>query len=241
MHSPFIFELITKVMNHKTDYPSYARVESMRKNLKGNHSKIDVLDLGAGSSFGGSKTRTISSIAAHAAKPAKYGQLLHRIAKYYHCKNILELGTSLGISTSYLALSNPEASVTTIEGSPEIAAKARENFSSLGIENIEVVEGNFDNVLEGVLSKMGRIDLAYIDGNHRLEPTLKYFEIILPYTHNDTILIFDDIHWSGEMEKAWKTITDHAAVRASVDFFFIGVVFLRREFKVKRTFRVFYR
>lgn len=238
MHSPFVFEFITKVKNDASNYPEFAEIELLRKELRQNRKIIHVEDMGAGSVKGNQLNRTISSIAKNAAKSPKLAQLLFRIARYYKPSNIIELGTSLGISTSYLAKGNPNAKVITMEGAREVAAIAERNFELLKISNVEIVHGNFDNTLENVLQSCGKTDLIYIDGNHRREPTVRYFNQILPFTHNDSIVIFDDIHWSKEMEEAWEEVRNHEAVRGSIDMFYLGIVFFRAEFLEKRHFKI---
>lgn len=238
MHSPFVFEFITKVMNDFTEYPVYAQVEGLRKKLLNDQTALSIEDFGAGSAKSKSNIRKVSSIAKNAAKPAKYGQLMYRMAKYYRSKTILELGTSLGITTAYLAAANPEATVITMEGAAAVAAVARKNFELLGLKNIEIVEGNFDDTLPKVLERLPQIDLAFVDGNHRQEPTQRYFTQLLPHINNDSLLIFDDIHWSRGMEAAWKYIVANDAVACDIDLFYIGIVSFRKEFREKQAFSV---
>ncbi|HMU46220.1 MAG TPA: class I SAM-dependent methyltransferase [Chitinophagaceae bacterium] len=238
MHSPFVFDFIAKVLCDKQHYTEYDKVEELRQQLLSNKTPLVIKDLGAGSSKTKSDTRSIASLAKNAAKPKKFGQLLFRLVKYYQPKIILELGTSLGITTSYLSLAKPDRWVITAEGSGEIAEIARKNFKELSLSNVELVEGNFDNVLPGILNNSGMIDFAFIDGNHRKEPTLRYFKQIQSKSGNDTILIFDDIHWSREMEEAWKIIKDHPATSCTIDLFFIGIVLFRKEFHEKQHFSI---
>lgn len=238
MHSPFVFDFIIKVLNDQTVYPEYEKIESLRNQLLNDKTFLEGEDFGAGSSIGKTNKRTISSIAKNAAKSKKFGQLLFRMVKYYRPSTILELGTSLGITTSYLSLAMPGARLITMEGSKEIAAVAKRNLRNLEIRNIEITEGNFDNTLSSVVRGLSTIDFAFIDGNHRREPTERYFQQLLSKTNNDSILVFDDIHWSSEMEDAWETIKDHETVRCSIDLFFIGIVFFRKEFKEKQHFTI---
>lgn len=240
MHSPFVYDFIRRVLNDRQEYPVYRRVEGLRKEMLKNHNEINVLDLGAGSTTGAGSNRKISAIARNAAKPSKYGQLLFRLAHHYQAKKILELGTSLGISTSYLSLAQPEGSVITLEGSPEIAQQAAANFNRLELKNITQVLGNFDDTLAQVLQQIQSVDLAFIDGNHQLEPTVRYFNEILAYCHNESIIVFDDIHWSAGMEEAWSQIKQHPSVRTSIDLFFVGIVFFRKEFREVQHFEVRY-
>jgi predicted O-methyltransferase YrrM len=237
MHSPFVYTFIEKVLNDKTKYAAYEKIEAVRKTLLQNKKAIEVEDFGAGSTTIKTKKRIIKDIAASSLKPKKYSQLLYRIIQFYKHKNILELGTSLGITTSYLASEN-NATITTMEGSKNIANIAANNFDTLGIKNIELVEGAFEKTLNPFLESTTTIDLAFVDGNHRKEPTVQYFEAILPKLHNDSFLIFDDIHWSKEMEDAWEVIKKHDAVTMSIDLFFIGIVFFKKEFKIKQHFSI---
>jgi predicted O-methyltransferase YrrM len=237
-HSPFIFEFITKILNDKTVYPEYGTVEDLRNRLLADKTILNVEDLGAGSSVSAGQQRTVASMAKNAAKPKKYGQLLFRMARQYQPRTILELGTSLGITASYLSLADPSADLVTLEGASEIAALAKNNLEKLGSKNCSVIKGNFDDTLSRSLEKLSSVDLAFIDGNHRREPTLRYFEQLLAKTNNESILVFDDIHWSAEMEEAWETIKKHPSVRCTIDLFFIGIVVFRREFHEKQHFSI---
>jgi predicted O-methyltransferase YrrM len=236
MHSPFVFEFITKILNDRTGYPEYEKVEALRDQLLNDNTILQVEDFGAGSVIDKKSKRSISSIAKNAAKPKKFGQLLFRMVKHYQPKTILELGTSLGITTSYLSLAKPDTRLISMEGSKEIAEVAKGNFQNLELKNIELVEGNFDNALPSVVRGLSSVDFAFIDGNHRKEPTERYFKELLSKTNNGSILVFDDIHWSSEMEAAWEAIKNEAAVTCSIDLFFIGIVFFRKEFKAKQHF-----
>src|SRR6186997_2490995 len=138
MHSPFVFEFITKVLNDKTVYPEYGKVEVLRNQLLNDNTVLEVEDFGAGSVIDKKNKRSISSIAKNAAKPKKFGQLLFRMIKHYQPATVLELGTSLGITTSYLSLAKPEGSLITMEGSKKIAEVAKRNFRNLEIRNIEI-------------------------------------------------------------------------------------------------------
>jgi predicted O-methyltransferase YrrM len=160
------------------------------------------------------------------------------MVKYCKPHNILELGTSLGLSTSYLALAAPGANIITMEGASSVAARARQNFDRLNFQNITIIEGNFDQTLGAGLSQSPQLDFVFVDGNHRREPTERYFKQLLPVVHNDSILIFDDIHWSREMEQAWETIVENSAVRCSIDLFFAGILFFRQEFREKQHFKI---
>lgn len=199
---------------------------------------IPITDFGAGSRLNLSQERKVSAIAKSSLKPKKYSQLLFRMVNYFQPSFVLELGTSLGITSSYLASGNNNAKVITMEGSPHVAAIARKNFEWLQLKNISVIEGNFDDTLPKLISSTQTADFVFIDGNHRKEPTIRYFEQLLPKISSNSIFIFDDIHWSKEMEEAWETIKQHNAVTLSIDLFFIGIIFFRKEQKEKQHFTI---
>ncbi|HEX6847707.1 MAG TPA: class I SAM-dependent methyltransferase [Chitinophagaceae bacterium] len=236
MHSPFVFDFITKVMNDKTNYPEYKKVEAQRHRLLNDKAILEVEDFGAGSASDKKNKRRISSIAKNAAKPKKFGQMLFRMIKHYQPETIVELGTSLGITTSYLSLARPVARLISMEGAKEIAEVAKRNFETLEIRNTELIEGNFNDTLSAVVRGLSTIDFAFIDGNHRKDPTERYFRQLLSKVNNNSIFVFDDIHWSKEMEAAWEMIKKHDAVRCTIDLFFLGIVLFRQEFKEKQHF-----
>lgn len=238
IHSPFVFSFIKFVLNDKKSYAAYEQIESLRQRLLKDKRELVVQDFGAGSSRMRSATRRVDRIAASSLKPKKYAQLLYRIAACYKPATIVELGTSLGTSTAYLASGNPSANVYTLEGAAAIADVAKENFAALSLGNIELTEGDFARTLPALLSRIARPGLVFVDGNHREAPTLAYFETLLERSHEDTIIIFDDIHWSAEMESAWAAIRSNAAITLSIDLFFIGIVWLRKDFKAKQHFSI---
>jgi len=247
VHSPFVFDFIIHVLNDKKKYDCYENVESLRNNLLSNNIKIEVEDFGAGSARLPFKNRVVKDIASSSLKSKKYAQLLFRISKYYGAKTILELGTSLGITTCYLASANSDSKVFTFEGSKNIAKIAENNFEKLGLKNIEIVVGDFRQTIPENTARLPVIDLLFVDGNHRKEATLEYFNFFLSKATppdqisragNNSIFIFDDIHWSQEMEEAWKEIQSHEAVTLTIDLFFIGLVFFSSNFKVKQHFTI---
>ncbi len=199
---------------------------------------IDVEDFGAGSSVMKSSSRAVKNIAGSSLKSKKFAQLLYRMVAHFKPSVIVELGTSLGITTSYLASGNTTAQVYTLEGSQEISEIAVNTFSHLKIGNIILKTGAFEQTLPEVLSEISQVDFAFVDGNHRRAPTLAYLDSLLTVCNEYSVIVFDDIHWSSEMEEAWVEIISNDAVTLSIDLFFVGVVFFRKDFKAKQHFSI---
>lgn len=242
LHSPFVYDLYTTVICANGEFGAYKRVEARRRELLRSPKSITVTDFGAGSQVAGAggMQRRVSAIAKHAAKPPRLAQLLFRLVNHFRPATILELGTSLGLTTAYLAAADSRQQVITFEGCPNTAAVARETFAELGLQNVRLVEGNLDQTLPATLAALTKpVDFVFFDGNHRYEPTLRYFEQCLANAHENSVFVLDDIHWSVEMERAWDAIKAHPAVTVTVDLFYVGLVFFRQT-QPKQDFRLRY-
>lgn len=223
-----MFDLYNEVFKKsRKDNFVFEPVEALRRKLLRNKTVINVTDLGAGSQVNTSAQRSIATITASTSKKPKQARFLATLARYLRCKKIVELGTSVGITTAYLGIKNPGSAIVSIEGCPEIYALAIDNFEKLGLGNITTINANFDDVLERELT--GGFDLLYIDGNHTMAATLRYFELAKKYAHNQSVIVFDDIYWSEDMTAAWKKIIEDKNITASIDAFTFGIVFFREE------------
>ncbi|MEP7094125.1 MAG: class I SAM-dependent methyltransferase [Flavobacterium sp.] len=233
VHSPFVFNLLTKCFYDKKVKPEYSILKRYRKSLLENKNFIEVTDFGAGSRVFKSNRRQISKIAKTAGISPKRAELLFRVTRYFEPENILEIGTSLGLATSALALGNPKATVITLEGCPETANQCQFQLQKFNFNNVNSIVTEFEKYFQDIKLRLKteteNFNLIYFDGNHSKKATLAYFELLLPTIINDSVWIFDDIHWSLEMEEAWKIIKNHPKVRVSIDTFQWGFVFFRRE------------
>ncbi len=228
IHSPFVYDLIQTVFRAKNKRTTFSKIEKRRKDLLRDSKEITIEDFGAGSKKNASNVRRINYIARTSLSQGKYARLLYNLVKRYQPKTILELGTSLAVSTSYLALGNPNSRIVTLEGSRSIAEIAQETICDCGSSNVTIRVGKFDDTLDNALQDLQTIDFAFIDGNHTKEATLRYFEKILPYCTERSILIFDDISWSEGMNDAWNQIIENQNVSVSVDICKQGLVFFRK-------------
>ena len=230
VHSPFVFTLVTKCFYDKKPKPEYQVLQQYRQSLLENKNFIEVTDFGAGSKVFKSNKRQISKIAKTAGITQKRAQLLYRIVNYFQPTTILEIGTSLGLATSALALGNPKAVITTLEGCPETLAITKSQILNSKFQNIEFINTEFSSYLNQI-TPSGVRGLIYFDGNHSEQATLDYFELLLPTISNESVWIFDDIHWSKEMSATWKIIKTHPKVTVTIDTFQWGLVFFRKEQK----------
>lgn len=242
VHSPFVFNLITKCFYDKKQKSDsspdkyrdeqakqYDILKEYRSSLLANKNTIEVTDFGAGSQIFKSNTRQIGQIAKTAGISQKRAELLFRITNYYQPQSILEIGTSLGLATSALALGNQKSKITTLEGCPNTAHQCQLQLQNFNINTIDLVVTEFSRYLSNLKLETVNFKLIYFDGNHSKKATLEYFELLLPTICNETVWIFDDIHWSSGMEEAWEIIKKHPKVTVTIDTFQWGIVLFRRE------------
>lgn len=229
VHSPFVYELVSQVLRPVDELPEMAEVEALREELLRSGQTIRVNDLGAGSRVFDLPVRRVADIARVSLKPPKHARMLFRLSRYFQPAQVLELGTSFGISTLYLAKGAEHGTVTTIEGCPQTHHIAKRHFERCRQTNIQALLGSFQRRLPEALETMDRLDMAFLDGHHAKEPTLAYFEQCLEKSHDDTVIVLDDIHWSKGMEEAWEAIKGHPRVTVTVDIYDMGLAFLRQE------------
>jgi predicted O-methyltransferase YrrM len=236
IHSPLVFEFTENVLEDDRRYYAFSQIETWRERLKSDFTKIELTDFGAGSNVHASKQRTLSSLARHSANNPYTCRLLFRIVNHFKPGILLELGTSLGISAAFQARALQNGRLITLEGCPKVAHYARETFRHTETTGVDLRQGHFEEVLPEVLREIGRIDYLFIDGNHRREPTVNYFLQCLERSHPESIFVFGDIHWSRDMELAWNEIKSHPSVTLTIDLYYIGVVFFRKNQAAKRDY-----
>lgn len=245
IHSPFVFDFVQNVLNDHREFYSFEKIEQLRKKLLRDGRLVQIRDFGAGSLVMPERQRPVKEIAKYSAVSPRFGKLLFRIAHYYRAGKMIELGTSLGISSAYLASSSENCRLWTIEGDPGIAEIAASNFKDFALTNIELVCGSFDEKLPETIDQLTEngkigIELAFIDGNHRKDAVLKYFDHLMHNMSDSSVIILDDIHWSQGMKEAWMTIKKDERVLLTIDLFYFGLVFIRKEFIHKQDFVIYF-
>lgn len=224
VHSPFLFYLYTTAIYTDKQFYAFSKIESFRSKALKDKSTIAVTDFGTGKN----RKRLIAEIAAKSVTDSAKAQILFRLAWFIKAKTILELGTSLGFTTAYLASANVQSTVISLEGCPNLTDYASGLHKSLDISNIKLCTGNIAQTLPSVLKTLRSIDLVFLDANHQYKSTLEYFDLVLPYMHEKSIMVFDDIYWSADMKKAWDTIIAREEITISINLFHFGIVFFRK-------------
>jgi predicted O-methyltransferase YrrM len=239
IHSPFVYDFVTRILKDHHYYPEYKKAERQVSMLKRNNNVLETIDFGSGRGKMGyvRRMQKVKDIVRTTGIASREGRLLYRLVAYFRPDTMLELGSSLGVSTIYQATGAPGARFISIEGCASIAAVARESLNNAGSEQVELLIGHFNTELPKALEQLGQIGYAFIDGNHTYMATVSYFKKIKQYCSDSSVLVFHDIHWSKGMEKAWEEIQSDEQVTVTIDLFFMGIVFFRRELS-KQDFRI---
>ncbi len=228
VHSPFVYQIVDNVLRKQPPYYAFKKIERWREELLENQEKVEYIDLGAGSRL--KPAKKVCDIANRSLSSKTQSEWLFGLANYFNATTIVELGTSLGVSTAYLAAARKDASVISFESNTEVLEYARRGWKKLKLDNISVIEGNIDNELPSFLNhKTLKIDLVFIDANHTYAATIDYVNRLIPFVHQNALMVLDDIHWSREMEKAWQEIIMKPEVSISIDLFHKGIIFFRKD------------
>ncbi len=222
IHSPFLYNLLTNIAAEDKLYYDFQILDDLRRRLYLDETRMASEDPGAGSQLQ-KQTLRVCDIARTALSPRWKAEFLYRLMLELQPRTILELGTSLGLTTMYLAKAAHPGEVYTIEGRPDIAEKAMENFNKIKIPNVKLIEGRFDYQLQPVLKKIQTLDFVVLDGNHRYKPTVSYFDEITS-AHKPKVVLVDDIHWSKEMTMAWKKLKSTSQYNIAIDFYHFGLL-----------------
>lgn len=236
VHSPFVYDFFQKVIYAKNPFYCFVEIEKMRKSLKKNNKQLNINDFGTGKN----RMERVSRIARKSIEKPRFAQMIFRAAHFTKSVTVLELGTSLGITTAYLAKANSKSKIISLEGCQEIANIANENLNRLKINNVEIFLGNIDNTLDQILDNNNeKIDFVFIDANHRYNAVIQYFNKIISILDENSIMVIDDIYLSTEMTRAWKEIKQHEQTVSTIDLFQIGFVFFNKNLPKKHYKAIF--
>lgn len=229
VHSPFLWELMRDGFNTRGNFYAYYTVRSLKRQLLNDSRKIRLRDFGTGGKRGARRREKVKSLVRLSSVRQKYGELLFRMVNYFSPNTIVELGTSFGISSMYMASARKNAKLYTLEACPARADIASEIHRQAGLKNIKIIRGDFDDALSELSEKISKADFVFFDGNHAEKPTLRYYHICKQKASEQSVFVFDDIYWSPGMGRAWEKIRNDTDVTLSLDLFQFGLIFFRKE------------
>ena len=227
IHSPFVFNLITKVFRNKINPDVVFNIEKIRQMMISDKRLINVNDYGSGTEGTRGTLRKITEIKKHSTIPKRYGLLLAALSREFGKPGMIAVGTSLGLSPLYLAAGSPDVTVHLIESHPEILEIVKDNIVSSEPGNISLYTGKFEEALAEIANKGIKPGLFFIDGDHSNEKMLRYFKKVAEMGDRNSLIVLNDINGSAEMGETWKKIKKHEKVSLTVDIFRMGLVFFR--------------
>lgn len=231
VHSPFVTTVIDEIIYASKVPPNQENLENIRQSFLNDHRKISTSSFGAPSRVHRSATRSIRQIAQSSLTPRSQAEMLFRIVDYFKPRTMLELGTCLGVTSLYQYAGNPSAIFHTIEGHPELFSEAKKLIDSAQHTRLKAIKGRFADVLPSLLHDIKKVDYAFIDGDHTGEGLKTYLELLLTHTHDGSVIVLHDVHWSGDIAEAWNDLRRDPRITLSIDLFYLGLLFFRKEIK----------
>lgn len=225
IHSPYIYSLITKGLKSSLSPEASLSMRQLKKNIHG-VPPFTSEDAGTGVNRTLGGPQLLKMGISH-----PYGKMLYGISKHLKPNNILEIGTSAGISAAYMALGNPHAKIKTVEACKNKALIAKDLMEKNNFHNVSVIYGYGNEVLDQLAKENYKAQMVYVDADHSWEGTVGFFHQLTRLTTRESIIILDDIYWSADMQRAWKHITNQKQVTLSLATMRLGMVF----FHPKRT------
>lgn len=229
VHSPFVFHIVRDVITPRRPQDQAVRAKAADYRRRLYNSKESILTAKMGAIPAPPKERKVADIARQTSTRDKYGRMIARLIMDLRIDSILELGTSLGVSTAYMAAARESAQIVTIEGLPAVADVARRNLHNAGFSNVQVMTGDIHDLIGQAIDALPgkKVGLAFIDGDHSKEATLSFFETIAERHAPLSVLVFDDIYWSGGMTEAWNQIVADSRVSTTIELAQMGLAFFR--------------
>ncbi len=239
VHSPLAFSWAQAVLEDRRPFYVFEDIEALRRQVRFSPLAVDIEDFGAAEGIHPVYRRvSLRHLATRVASTPLQGRWLFRTVQWLRPRHMLELGSSIGIGTAYLAAaSSAPARFISLEGCPTCAQIAHTHLDMIGLSaKVHILSGPFHQTLSEALRALRAVDLAFFDGHHRAAPTLSYFEQCLPFATEKAVFVFDDIHHSAEMDSAWKTVQNHPRVRLTIDCFELGFAFFDTAVRQKQHF-----
>lgn len=236
VHSPFVFNLITKVIEEKCSYYSFYDIELVRKQLLFKEESITYTDR---QQKGKKKSRTIGEITEREAIHPKQGALLFRLVNYFKVTHILQLGPSMGLSTLYLTSYASDLECIALESVPEYATIAQWVFNKAARNPVDLRTGSYKELLPRALEDMKRVDFVFFNTLYEQQDNLWLFNECIPYVHSDTVFVFEGIKANRRMREFWQEVTTHPEVTVTIDLYSMGIIFFNKRLH-KRNYKVYF-
>ena len=118
------------------------------------------------------------------------GQFLSILIHSIHAQNVLEIGTSNGYSTIWIAAALKETGgrLITLEFDPERATEAKAHLQEVGLDSI--VDVRLGNALDEIPKCNATFDLVFLDAEKN--EYRRYLELVLPNIRPGGLIVADD-------------------------------------------------
>ncbi|MDD2435944.1 MAG: SAM-dependent methyltransferase [Massilibacteroides sp.] len=210
VHSPFVFNFITKVIDERAAYYCLKDIELTRKKFFYENEPFHKWEI----------------------RP-KYGALLMRISNYLKPQNLLLIGSDLSFSALYSSSYASTTRCVVLEEKTEIAAFSRSVIEKHRAKNILLKEGVYQKTVSEVLEHTDKLDFVYFGYPNDSALDIPVFECILPHLHEHSVLILRGIRKTKDRKEFWNRLCARPEVSVTIDVYELGIAFFNHKIHKK--------
>lgn len=237
-HSPFVYKLTDEVIYDFSAKKIDDSVEQQRKKLFDDDSSLILTE--NNECLGQLKLQqtTVKRLAKKLTNKKEVDRLIYRLVANRQPAVSLQIGTGLGVSAAYFSMANSRNPVKIIECEPEFSTVAQRIFSNLGIDNVELRTGNLQQLLHHTLLNSTKLDIVYFNKFKDGETLFNLFGLCLAKADENSMFIIKGIYSDPSTKTMWAKIKELPEVTVTVDLFWIGLVYFKKDqaeehFKIK--------
>ncbi|MDR0542638.1 MAG: hypothetical protein LBH19_10595 [Dysgonamonadaceae bacterium] len=220
VHSPFVYNLITKVIEEKSAYYALEEIENFRRQLL--------------------KDNDLSLITARETQSAAYGALLFRMVNFFKCRNVIEIGSSTGVMGLYLAMaSRTRCQCRLLDERQGLAQCIRQFARTHHLSKLQYMEGDYRENIPSLYAELSGADLLFINQLPETMTGSGLMDLCRPLIGRQSILILDGINRSKEMHKIWESLKRDPQSRVMVDLYALGIAFFNDKLP-KRYYKAYF-
>ena len=217
VHSPFVYDLITNVIEETCEFYAYRDISLVRLQLLQNEQFIQY----------GKKQLTVKKALKRYGISTKEGKFLFRLANHYKPHTMLSVGSSMGLAPLYLARYDSTVQCITLECVQDIAEIATQVLSKEKNPALSIKTGTYRALLPESIVQLQQIDCVYVDKNVGVNDWDTIFEQCEPFIHNATFFVLAGIRSSTEKQSYWTQFRQHPSITVAIDLYDLGLLFFQ--------------
>jgi len=217
VHSPFVYDLITNVIEEKSDFYAFSDISIAQLQLLQNEHVIQY----------GRKRIAVKEALKRFGITTKEGKFLFRLTNHYKPHTILSIGSSMGLAPLCLTRYNATVQCIILEYEQDIAEIAKQILNKEKNTALNIKIGAYHELLPESIVQLQRIDCVFIGKDVGVNDWDTVFEQCEPFIHDSTFFVLAGIRSSTDKQNYWMQYRQHPSVTIAVDLFDMGLLFFQ--------------